>query len=110
MNLTIEAEVAPLRIDRDGVVRVGQTRVTLDTIIEAFDEGYSAEAIVEQYRTVELGDVYAVIAYYIHHRSEVDPYLEGRRQEADHVRRDYEAMYPPNPGLRERLMGRMQQG
>jgi uncharacterized protein (DUF433 family) len=106
LSLTLEAEIPPLRIDRDGVVRIGPSRVPLDTIIEAFDEGYSAEAIIEQYPTVELGDVYAVIAYYLHHRPEVDAYLGGRRQEADRVRHDYEARYPRKPGLRERLMAK----
>ncbi len=33
MALTISPEVIPLRADSDGVIRVGGTRVTLDTVI-----------------------------------------------------------------------------
>ena len=106
MNLTIEPEIAPLRVDRDGVVCVGVSRVPIDTVIEAYGEGYSAEEIVEQYPTLPIGEVYAVIAYYLRHRSDVDNYLEGRRQDADRVRRDYEARFPPKAGLRDRLMAR----
>ncbi len=106
MSLTIEAETAPRRIDRDGVVRVGESRVPIDTVIEAYGEGFSAEEIVEQYPTLPIGEVYAVIAYYHRHRSDVDAYLEGRRQDADRVRRDYEARFPPKTGFRERLMAR----
>jgi uncharacterized protein (DUF433 family) len=106
VSLTIEAELAPLRIDQDGVVRVGETRVTLDTVIETFGEGASAEEIVEQYPSVKLGDVYAVIAYYLRHRPEVDAYLDGRRSDAERVRREYEERFPREPGFRDRLMAK----
>ena len=106
MRLTIEAEIAPLRIAADGTVYVGKTRVPIDTIIEAFSEGYSAEEIAMQYPTIEIGDSYAVIAYYLRHRSQVEIYLDDRRKEADRVRRNYETRFPPKPGLRERLIAR----
>ena len=38
----------------------------------------TAEAIVEQYPVLRLADVYAVIAYYLHHIDEVTSYLEDR--------------------------------
>ncbi len=65
MTLHVLAEPAPLRADSDGVVRVGDTRVTLATIVCAFDQGATAETIVQQYPTVALADVYAVIGYYL---------------------------------------------
>ena len=43
MALTIEPAPVPLRTDADGVVRVGRTRVTLDTVVAAFEEGATAE-------------------------------------------------------------------
>ena len=36
MSLTVSAEKALLTTDADGVVRVGGTRVTLDTVVAAF--------------------------------------------------------------------------
>lgn len=42
-SLLIAAEPIPLETDADGVVRVGETRVTLDTVVAAFKEGATAE-------------------------------------------------------------------
>ena len=42
-NLAIAAEPVPLEEDAHGVIRIGGTRVTLDTVISAFQEGLTAE-------------------------------------------------------------------
>jgi hypothetical protein len=39
MVLDLPTEQVPLRTDDHGVVRVGGTRVTLDTVIAAFENG-----------------------------------------------------------------------
>lgn len=54
---------------------VGGTRVTLDTLVAAFDAGATAEEIAQQYPSVALADVYAVIAYYLLHQPEIQAYL-----------------------------------
>jgi uncharacterized protein (DUF433 family) len=95
----------PLRTEADGVVRVGDTRVSLDTVIMAFNQGCGAEEIVLKFPTLELRDVYAVIAYYHWHRQEIDAYLAERRQAADELRGRIEQELPPN-GVRERLLAR----
>jgi len=105
MSLSIEAEPLPLRIDRDGTVRVGGTRVTLDTIVGAFLQGAAAEEIAQQYPTVSLGDVYAVVAYYLRHRAEVDEYLAERQREAESLRKEIEANLDRSI-IRERLLAR----
>jgi hypothetical protein len=46
MSLLIIDTPIPLKTDSDGVVRVGNTRVTLDTVIGSFKEGATAEEIV----------------------------------------------------------------
>lgn len=97
----------PLEMDREGVIRVSGTRVTLDSVISAFDRGATPEEIASQYPTVPLPDVYAVIAYYLSHRGEVEEYLDGRRREAARVRAENERRFPPH-GVRERLMARQQ--
>ena len=61
MSLVIEAPPVPLRTDEHGVLRVGKTRVPLDTLVYAFNQGASAEEIVLSYPTLELGDIYAVV-------------------------------------------------
>lgn len=86
MGLTIEDERAPLEISAEGVVRVGGTRVTLDTVVAAFEQGATPEEIAQQYPVLHLADVYATVGYYLRHRSEVESYLRVRQKEADDAR------------------------
>jgi uncharacterized protein (DUF433 family) len=108
-NLAIVAEPVPLTTDRDGNVRVGGTRVTLDSVVHAFKEDSTAEDIVRQYPSLSLADVYAVIAYYLRHRADVEAYLEAQRREAEEVRRECEAKFDQR-GIREMLLARRNQG
>jgi uncharacterized protein (DUF433 family) len=105
MLLEIAPEPVPLTTDRDGVVRVGSTRVPLDTVVAAFHTGATAEEIAEQYPTLDLVDIYAVIAYYLRHRGEVEEYLRVRERDAVEVRAENEARFDP-VGIRERLLAR----
>ncbi len=108
MSLTIAAPPVPLRTDVDGVVRVGTTRVPLDTVVYAFNQGASPETIVLSYPTLELADVYAVINYYLHNRMAVDSYLQQRETDAARIRAEHEQRDPP-AGIRDRLLARRQQ-
>src|SRR5437660_5970477 len=85
MTLAVEAEMPPLREDETGAVRVGESRVLLDLVIRAFQDGATPETIVQRYPTLALQDVYAVIAYYLRHRQEVEDYLTRREQQAGEV-------------------------
>ena len=105
MNATNVLERVPIHTDADGVVRVARTRVTLDTIVGAFETGATAEEIAQQYPTVPLVDVYSVITYYLRHKPEVETYLRKREDEAGRVREEVERRFP-SEGLRERLLAR----
>ena len=72
---------------RDGVYMVAGTRVSLDSIVYAFLDGQSAEAIAQAFPVLTLEQVYGAIAYYLAHRDEVDRYLETRRQDSAAARR-----------------------
>ncbi|HUT35798.1 MAG TPA: DUF433 domain-containing protein [Planctomycetota bacterium] len=102
---TLAADAIPLHADSDGVIRVGNTRVTLDTVVAAFSQGATAEEIVQRYPSLELADVYQVIGYYLHRTSEVEAYLNERKAHADAVRRENEARFDPR-GVRDRLLAR----
>lgn len=105
---TIEAtttETVPVVTDVDGVIRVGETRVTLDTVIGAFLDGATAEEIIYQYPSLDLGDVYSVLGYYLRRRPEVDSYLERRRKQIEKARQENEARFDPI-GVRDRLLAR----
>ena len=103
--MEIYAEPVPLEADVHGVVRVGGTRVTLDSVVAAFELGATAEEIAQQYSSLDLADVYAVIGYYLHHHEDVEAYLEQRRRTAADVRRENEARFGLM-GVRARLLAR----
>jgi uncharacterized protein (DUF433 family) len=105
MTLAVVAEPAPLKTNADGVVRVGNTRVTLDTVIAVFNQGTTAEEIVYRYPSLRLADVYATIGFYLNHQQEVETYLQQRQQQAQEIRKMNEARFDPQ-GLRDRLLAR----
>ena len=105
MVLAPTTEVIPLTADATGVLRVGNTRVTLDTVLAAFADGATAEEIVQQYPSLQLADVYSVIGYYLRHIAEVDAYLQQRHKQWETVRQQNEARFDPH-GVRERLLAR----
>lgn len=91
MAFTAQAEAPPLREDADGAVRVGDSRVLLELVIRAFEDGATPEAIVRRYSSLSLSDVYAAIAGLLRHRDDVERYLERREREAEEVRQKVEA-------------------
>src|SRR5215469_15702228 len=96
MSLSMTADPVPLRVDADGVARVGHTRVTLDTVVACFGEGATAEEIVLQYPSLDLGDVYALIAYYLKRTAAVESYLHVRERNSAAVRQRNEARCDPS--------------
>src|SRR4051794_34172345 len=100
------AEPIPLSTDVDGVIRVAGTRVTLDTLIDTFLTGASPEEIAQDFPVLRLDDVYAVVTYYLRHRTEVDACLQEKRARAGRIRAEIEAHFPQS-GLRDRLLARL---
>ena len=109
MAFTIETDHIPLRVDELGVIRVGDSQVLLDVVIQHFNNGAEAETIAQGFPTLKLADVYGVIAYYLRHRHDVDAYLHMRREEAEKLRREIEATQPSRVELRAKLLARKAQ-
>ncbi len=103
--LELVAEMPPLSKDGDGVFRVGSTRVRLDTVIGAFQNGCTPETIQDKYPALTLTDIYAVITYYLRHRAEMETYLAERRSQIEEAEREIEARFP-SAGVRVRLLAR----
>jgi uncharacterized protein (DUF433 family) len=95
----------PLWEDPPGVLRVGKTRVLLDLVIRAYQRGASPQEIVRMYDGLDVGDVFAVCAYYLAHRTEVDEYLRRCDEEAEAVRKKIEASQQGGPS-KEQLLAR----
>lgn len=105
MPLSFPDEPVPLEICDDQVVRVRGTRVTLDTIVAVFNQGKTGSEIASQYPSLQLVDVYAIITFYLRHRSFVDAYLQERQQQASEIRQLNEAEFV-DQGVRDRLLAR----
>jgi uncharacterized protein (DUF433 family) len=92
--LPLHAEPPPLRVDAGGAVRMGNTRISLDLVVEQYENGMSPEDMVRAYDTLVLAHVYAVIAYYLRHQDEVRAYLKRRAEEAEALRAKIETERP----------------
>ena len=92
MTLQIAGDPAPLHWAEEGrVIRVEGTRISLDLIVLEYREGRTPEEIAADYETLTLPKVYAVIAYYLAHRAEVDAYVDEGRRAADATQREIES-------------------
>ncbi len=108
MTIPVQAEAPPIRKDESGALRVGNTRVLLELVIRAFQDGAKPESIVSAYTTLSLADVYAVIACYLRHRDEVEQYLAEREKKAEEVHAKFMAEHGDLSEIRERLLALQQ--
>jgi uncharacterized protein (DUF433 family) len=109
MNMLIQPVAVPLFDDGQGGLRVTGTRVLLERVVHAFEDGATPEGIVESYDTLQLADVYAVLSWYLRNKPAVEDYLRRRAEEAEASRRTIEAKQPDRAALRARLMARRAQ-
>ncbi len=105
MTLRVENQPVPLVVAPDGGVRITGTRVPLEMVVRAFHAGATAEDMTQDYPTLSLAQVYAVLAYYLWHREAVDIYIAERTAVSDAVRTAHEARFDPT-GIRARLLAR----
>lgn len=91
--------------DAGGVLRVGGTRVSLDSVAAAFDAGATAEEVAQRYPSLDLATVYEVFAYLLRNRAGVEAYLRSRSTEVARTQDRLEARFPAD-GLRARLLAR----
>jgi uncharacterized protein (DUF433 family) len=107
MPVTFGVQVVPLTTDDTGTVRVGGTRVTLDTLVSLYEQGLSAEVIQIELPALSLPDIYVALSYYQTHRKELRAYLDQQRAEGDQLQVEVVAHSGQNL-LWERLMARLE--
>jgi uncharacterized protein (DUF433 family) len=76
--------------DEHGVLRIGSTRVSLDSVVYAFQLGHSPETIQDQYPALSLEEVYGTVAFYLGNRGEVEDYLRRQEQRWEEIRQEFE--------------------
>jgi uncharacterized protein (DUF433 family) len=86
-------------------LRIGKSRITLDLVIQQYENGMTPEEMVRAYDTLALADVYGVIAFYLRHRDEVRAYLTRRQEQAATMQAKIESEHP-RPTRKELLARR----
>lgn len=104
MSVTSTYEIN-LTKTKASVLRIGKTRVSLDSVITAFNHGATPEQIVYDFDTLTLSEVYAAISYYLQNRETVDSYLAKRAKQNEKLREANDARFE-HQGIREKLLAR----
>ena len=86
--------------ERDGGYYVAGTRISLDSIVQCFNEGLSPEAILEEFESLTLAQVYGEIAFYLENQAAVDVY---RMRQEQRFRAMRQAAAPLPEELRRRI-------
>ncbi len=90
--LTLETtQSVPLTQWEDGSIRIAGSRVPIDTILHHYNLGSTPEQIAWKFQGLRTADLYAVIAYYLNNRDQIDQYLREREASAEAYWRKLEA-------------------
>jgi hypothetical protein len=65
MILILHADPIPPRLDESGTVRMGASRVTLDILVQRFNQGDSPETLAQSFSTLSLAGIYTALGYYL---------------------------------------------
>jgi uncharacterized protein (DUF433 family) len=106
MTVSISTSEFRYNLTAAGVMRVGSTRVSIDSVIHAFKQGYSPEEIALDFDSLTLGEVYSAINYYLQHKDEVEKYLAERASQEEQLRSEVETRFDPRV-VRDRLLSQI---
>lgn len=91
---------------RNDTYWVEKTRISLDSVVYAFQKGLSPESIVQSFPLLTLEQVYGAIAFYLANRTEIDDYLAA---EAEAFAKMPQPLQDSDPILYNKLMKAKQQ-
>jgi uncharacterized protein (DUF433 family) len=86
--------------ERNGGYYVAGTRISVDSIVQCFNEGLSPEAILAEFETLTLAQVFGAITFYLENQPAIDAYRVRQKQRFEAARR---VSAPLPAGLHERL-------
>ena len=91
----------------EGVLRVTGTRITLDSVIQAFRDGATPEEMCQDFPSLPLAQVYSLLAFYLNQQDAVDAYLAEQTQTSTIVRQELQTTHAAFlTDLRHRLTAR----
>lgn len=91
MTTLEKTQILPLRLTEDGTIRIADSRVSLDSVVQHYKLGASAEQIAQKFPALDLADVYAAITYYLHHEETIEEYLRQQETKGDEVQQKIES-------------------
>jgi uncharacterized protein (DUF433 family) len=90
--------------ERNGNLYIGESRVTLETIVLKWRAGDRPEQLHEGFPSVQLAAIYGAIAYYLEHQQELDRLFSENEKQYQADRAAAEAANPEfYAKMRERL-------
>lgn len=91
----------------DGTIRIGKTRVALESVVHQFSIGATPEEIAQKFPALKLAEVYATIAYFLNNHEQVASYVLTQEAESDVIQSNVDKKYKLQTlELRKRLMAR----
>jgi len=109
MTTLEKTQAMPLRMTEDGTIRIADSRVSLDSVVQHYNLGASAEQIAQKFPALDLADIYAAITYYLSHEETIEEYLRRQEAEGDEAQERIESdpQYQKSSAeLRARLLAR----
>lgn len=86
--------------ERSGAYLIGETRVSLDSVVYAFLRGESPEGIAESFPALTLEQILGSLAFYLANREKIDQYLSQGKLDFELLRQQ---AHQNNPSLYARL-------
>jgi uncharacterized protein (DUF433 family) len=87
---------------RDNGYWIAGARVSLDSVVIAFQSGLSPETIASEcFPSLTLEQVYGAVIYYLGHKTEIDKYLEETEADFEKLR---ESLRAAEPDYYQRMM------
>ena len=75
--------------DHDGGYYIAGTRISLDSIVHAFQDGESPESILESFPMAgPLVKIYGAITFYLENKEKVEAYLSDQERRWDALRKE----------------------
>ncbi len=91
----------------DGTIRIGKTRVALESVVHHFSLGATAEEIAQKFPSLTLAEVYGTISYFLENHESVARYVLQQEADGDRIGAECEAKFQSaNAALREKLLTR----
>ena len=93
----------------NGAYRIAGTRISLDSVVYAYNRGELSEQIVQSFPLLTLEQVHGAIAFYLSNSETIDEYLRNEEIEFEKERQAERAKNPEFYARFERLREEMKQ-